>query len=162
MELNDDKYKDLVGICMVDNQRLPYIVTKIKVEDFPTGCWREIYKSIVDLYNLGVEVDIVTVSNRLLNTSKLKDVGGRSVINDLALNAPSSRYTKKIVEEVLKQTTYRKISNVLEEFKQEVSSSGDVNNTCIDYCSKISSIITGSQAEDKIETISAGYDDAYG
>ena len=159
MEINDDMYKDLVGICMVDNQRLPYIVTKIKVEDFPTGCWREIYKSIVDLYNLGVEVDIVTVSNRLLNTSKLKDVGGRSVINDLALNAPSSRYTKKIVEEVLKQTTYRKISNVLEEFKQEVSSSGDVNNTCIDYCSKISSIITGSQAEDKIETISAGYDD---
>jgi replicative DNA helicase len=159
MELNDDMYKDLVGICMVDNQRLPYIVTKIKVEDFPTGCWREIYKSIVDLYNLGVEVDIVTVSNRLLNTSKLKDVGGRSVINDLALNAPSPRYTKKIVEEVLKQTTYRKISYVLDEFKQEVSSSGDVNNTCIDYCSKISSIITGSQSEDKIETISAGYDD---
>lgn len=159
MELNDDMYKDLVGICMVDNQRLPYIVTKIKVEDFPTGCWREIYKSIVDLYNLGVEVDIVTVSNRLLNTSKLKDVGGRSVINDLALNAPSPRYTKKIVEEVLKQTTYRKISYVLDEFKQEVSSSGDVNNTCIDYCSKISYIITGSQSEDKIETISAGYDD---
>lgn len=159
MELNDDMYKDLVGICMVDNQRLPYITTKIKVEDFPTGCWREIYKSIIDLYNLGVEVDIVTVSNRLLNTSKLKDVGGRSVINDLALNAPSTRYTKKIVEEVLKQTTYRKISSVLDEFKQEVSSSGDVSNTCIDYCSKISSIITGSQAEDKIETISAGYDD---
>ena len=159
MELNDDMYKDLVGICMVDNQRLPYIVTKIKVEDFPNGCWREIYKSIVDLYNLGVEVDIVTVSNRLLNTSKLKEVGGRSVINDLAINAPSSRYTKKIVEEVLKQTTYRKISYVLDEFKQEVSSSVDVNNTCIDYCSKISSIITGSQAEDKIETISAGYDD---
>lgn len=159
MEINDDMYKDLVGICMVDNQRLPYIVTKVKVEDFPTGCWREIYKAIVDLYNLGVEVDIVTVSNRLLNTSKLKDVGGRSVINDLALNAPSTRYTKKIVEEVLKQTTYRKISSVLDEFKQEVSSSGDVNNTCIDYCSKISSIITGSQADDKIETISAGYDD---
>ena len=101
MEINDDMYKDLVGICLVDNQRIPYITTKIKVEDFPKGAWREIYKAIVDLYNIGVEVDIVTTSNRLLNTSKLKDIGGRQVVNDLALNAPSSRYTKKIVEEVL-------------------------------------------------------------
>lgn len=159
MEINDDMYKDLVGICLVDNQRIPYITTKIKVEEFPKGAWREIYKAVVDLYNIGVEVDIVTVSNRLLNTSKLKDIGGRSVINDLALNAPSSRYTKKIVEEVLKQTSFRKISTLLDEFKDSVNESSDVNTTCIDYCSKISSIITGSQAEDKIETISAGYDE---
>lgn len=159
MELNDDMYKDLVGICMVDNQRLPYIVTKVKVEDFPTGCWREIYKSIVDLYNLGVDVDIVTVSNRLLNTSKLKEVGGRSVVNDLALNAPSSRYTKKIMDEVLKQTSYRKISSVLNSFKEDINNSVDINTTCIDYCSKISSIITGNQDKDKIDTISDGYED---
>jgi replicative DNA helicase len=159
MEINDDMYKDLVGICLVDNQRIPYITTKIKVEELPKGAWREIYKAVIDLYNIGVEVDIVTVSNRLLNTSKLKDIGGRSVINDLALNAPSSRYTKKIVEEVLKQTSFRKISTLLDEFRDSVNESGDVNTTCIDYCSKISSIITGSQAEDKIETISAGYDE---
>lgn len=159
MEINDDMYKDLVGICLVDNQRIPYITTKIKVEDFPKGAWREIYKAIVDLYNIGVEVDIVTVSNRLLNTSKLKDIGGRQVINDLALNAPSSRYAKKIVEGVLKQTSFRKISTLLDEFKDSVNESSDVNTTCIDYCSKISSIITGSQAEDSIETISAGYDE---
>lgn len=159
MEINDDMYKDLVGICLVDNQRIPYITTKIKVEDFPRGAWREIYKAIVDLYNIGVEIDIVTTSNRLLNTSKLKDIGGRQVINDIALNAPSSRYTKKIVEEVLKQTSFRKISTLLDEFKDSVNESGDVNTICIDYCSKISSIITGSQVEDKIETISAGYDE---
>ncbi len=159
MEINDDMYKDLVGICLVDNQRIPYITTKIKVEELPKGAWREIYKAVVDLYNIGVEVDIVTVSNRLLNTSKLKDIGGRQVVNDLALNAPSSRYTKKIVEEVLKQTSFRKISTLLDEFKDSVNESSDVNTTCIDYCSKISSIITGSQAEDNIETISAGYDE---
>ena len=159
MEINDDMYKDLVGICLVDNQRLPYITTKIKPEDFPNGALREVYKSVIDLYNLGVEVDIVTVSNRLLNTSKLKEIGGRAVVNELALNAPSPRYTKKIVEEVLKQTSFRKLSTLLDDFKKDIESSDSVNNTCIDYCGKISSIITGSQAEDKLDTISAGYDE---
>jgi replicative DNA helicase len=159
MEINDDMYKDLVGICLVDNQRLPYITTKIKAEDLPNGALREVYKSVIDLYNLGVEVDIVTVSNRLLNTSKLKEIGGRAVVNELALNAPSPRYTKKIVEEVLKQTSFRKLSTLLDDFKKEIESSDSVNNTCIDYCGKISSIITGSQSEDKLDTISAGYDE---
>ena len=88
MEINNDIYEDLLGICLVDSKRLPYITTKITLDDIPKGTYSTIYNCILDLYNLGVDVDIVTVSNRLLNTKKLKDIGGRSRINDLALNAP--------------------------------------------------------------------------
>lgn len=159
MEINDDMFEDLLGLAMVEPAKLPYIVTKVKVDDFPRGAYREIYQAIVDLYNLGVDVDIVTVSNRLLNTNKLKEIGGRKLINDLALTAPQARFTKKVVEEVTKQTAFRKISNMVVEFKDAVESTTDLNSTCIDYCSKISNVITGNMEEDKIETISSGVED---
>lgn len=159
MEINDDGFKDLLGICLVDSTKIPYITTKVSIDDMPKGAWREIYKAINELYNLGVDVDIVTVSNRLLNTNKLKEVGGRKTINDLALQAPSSNFAKKVVDSVVSQTTYRKVVTVVDDFKKDVEGSDDVNATCIDYCGKISSIITGSANSDEVETISSGVDE---
>lgn len=159
MEINDDGFKDLLGICLVDSTKIPYITTKVSIDDMPKGAWREIYKAINELYNLGVDVDIVTVSNRLLNTNKLKEVGGRKTINDLALQAPSSNFAKKVVDSVVSQTTYRKVVTVVNDFKKDVEGSDDVNATCIDYCGKISSIITGSANSDEVETISSGVDE---
>lgn len=159
MEINDDGFKDLLGICLVDSTKIPYITTKVSIDDMPKGAWREIYKAINELYNLGVDVDIVTVSNRLLNTNKLKEVGGRKTINDLALQAPSSNFAKKVVDSVVSQTTYRKVVTVVDDFKKDVEGSDDVNATCIDYCGKVSSIITGSANSDEVETISSGVDE---
>ena len=157
MEINDDIYKDLIGICLVDNTKLPYIITKISIDDIPKGIYNIIYGTIVELYNLGVDIDIVTVSNRLLNTKKLKAIGGREVINELALAAPSPSFTRKIVDEVLEQTTYRKVASTLEEFKTSLSTSTDTNATCMDYCSKINNIISGNNTSDSLDTISAGF-----
>ena len=159
MELNDDVYKDLLGICLVDNKKLPYIITKISLEDFPTGIYRIIYSVIIDLYNIGVDVDIVTVSNRLSNIGKLKDIGGRSVINDIAICSPMASKYKVIVNEVIKQTTFRKIGSTIEEFKDNFSKATDLETTCMDYCSKITGIVSGNLSEDKLETISTGADE---
>ena len=159
MEINDDVYRDLIGICITDSRKVPYITTKIPVDSFPKGVYREIYQTIVDLYNLGIDIDIVTVSNRLLNTGKLKEVGGRSFINDIALNAVSSHHTNKVVEAVLNQNTFRKVSAIVEEFDKTLQSSADINKTCLDYCSKISNIVSGNVEDDCLDTIADGVDE---
>lgn len=159
MELNDDVYKDLLGICLIDNKKLPYIITKVNIDNFPIGIYRIIYSTIIDLYNIGVDVDIVTVSNRLSNIGKLKDIGGRKVINDLALSSPQPNKYKTIVNEVIKQNTFRNIGSILEEFKDNFSKSTDLEATCMDYCSKITNVVSGSLSSDKLETISSGADE---
>ena len=158
MEINEDIYKDIIGICLTDNTKLPYITTKISIDSIPKGIYHIIYGSIVELYNLGIDVDIVTVSNRLLNTKKLKAIGGRDVINELALAAPPSTFTRKLVDEALAQTTYRQVAITIDEFKNSLSTSTDTNATCMDYCSKINNIISGNKTNDTIETISDGFD----
>lgn len=159
MEINDDVFKDLLGICLVDEDKLPYITTKIKVDDIPAGIYRTIYNSIVHLYNTGVDVDIVTVSNNLLGSSKLKEVGGRKVINELALEAPVSALTRSVVENALKQITFRNVVKKVEDFRNSVATADDINRCCIEYCGSISSIITGNMESDKLETISSEVDE---
>ena len=165
MNLDDTIYKQLLGIALTDSSRLPYIMNKVPVEDVPVGAMRIIYRAIVDLYNMGVDVDIVTVSNHLLNTNKLKDVGGRAEVNNLALEAPSPRLTNSVVDGAIKQTTYRKLISMVEDFKDTIESSEDPAATCTDYCGKISNIISGANPEDELETLSDGYkevlDDLY-
>lgn len=157
MEINEDIYKDLIGICLTDNTKLPYITTKVTIDDIPNGIYSTIYKCIVELYKLGVDVDIVTVSNRLLNTKKLKEIGGRDVINNLALGAPISSFTRKIVTTLLEQTTYRKVASTIEEFKDTLSKSPDTNSICMDYCSKINNIISGNNTSSTVGTIADGF-----
>jgi replicative DNA helicase len=159
MEINDDVYRDLLGICLTAPDKIPYILTKVPVDNIPKGVYNTIYQTISDLYNIGVSVDIVTVSNRLLNTGKLKDIGGRAFINDIALNAIHPRHTNQTVEAVLNQNTFKKVSNIVEEFGAQLHNSPDVNKVCMDYCSKISNLISGNSTEDKLETISDGIDD---
>ena len=159
MELDNGIYKELLGICLVDSRLLPFITTKIKVDDIPNGVYKIIYNAIVELYNLGVEVDIVTCSNRLLQTNKLKEIGGRKIINDLALNAPTSGFAKKIVKQVIEQNIYRNVVSTVEEFNKAVGKSDNVEATCIEYCGKITNAVTNSSKEEKVETISEGYED---
>ena len=159
MELNYDIYKDLLGICLTNNKHLPYIITKVSIDSFPKGIYSIIYNAIIELYNIGVDVDIITVSNRLLQTNKLKEIGGRKTINDLAINSPSSCKYKIIVAEVCKQTMQRKVATILDEFSNNFSSSTDIQSTCIDYCSKITNVVSGDVGDDKLETISAGADE---
>ena len=64
MEISDEVYRDMLGILLVDSSKIPYVTTKVSVDSLPKGIYREIYQAIVDLYNIGVDVDIVTVRNR--------------------------------------------------------------------------------------------------
>lgn len=159
MDVNEQVYRDILGICLTDNSKLPYITTKVSVDDFPRGSYSTIYKVIVELYKLGVDVDIVTVSNRLLNTKKLKEIGGRETINDLALNSPLGVFTNKLVDQLNEQTTFRTVATLLDEFKTTLSTSTDTVSTCIDYCNKINNAVSGSVESDEISTISDGVDE---
>lgn len=158
MELNDDVYKDLIGLCLVSPRDIPYVLASVDIVDFPNGIYSIIFKTIKDLYNLGVDVDIVTVSNRLAQENKLADIGGRKEINELALNAPVSTKCKTLVDSVIEQTNYRTVSQMIDAFKVKLDSGGDINSTCMDYCNKISSVVAGVK-EDTTPAIGDSFDE---
>ena len=50
MDINEDIYRDLLGICLVDYTKIPYITTKVKLEYIPKGIYSIIYNSILHIF----------------------------------------------------------------------------------------------------------------
>ena len=55
MELDDTIYKELLGLCLVDSSLIPYITTKIQIEDIPKGIYRIIYTAISELLAMRIK-----------------------------------------------------------------------------------------------------------
>ena len=42
MELNDDVFKDLIGVALTSSKDIPYITARIPLDSFPNSIYKEI------------------------------------------------------------------------------------------------------------------------
>lgn len=92
----------ILGAILTNPVCLNKVCDMIKPESFYKPSNRFIFESILYLFSKNQAIDIVTVSERLSETSKLEMIGGRAYINDLALNVVTTaniEYYAKIVQE---------------------------------------------------------------
>lgn len=79
-----------LGSVLADSDALLKIVELVKPRDFYRNTHRLIFEAILQLFDKGEPIDIVTVSELLKDNNRLDEVGGRSYINDLALAVVTS------------------------------------------------------------------------
>ncbi len=92
----------VLGAVLVNPSSLGKIVDYIRPESFYKPAHKVIFEAAYELFKKGEPVDIVTVSEFLRNEDKLEKAGGRSYINDLALNVVTTaniEYYAKIIQE---------------------------------------------------------------
>lgn len=88
-------------------------------DDFYRHNHQLIYQAMVDLNDLGEQIDALTVANELEEKRALEDVGGRKYLSDLAISVPSSAniaFYAKIVEE---KSTLRRLIQVAQSIQKE-------------------------------------------
>ena len=78
--------ENVLGAMMVNPLVLPRTIELLSADMFYDPANAEIFSSIKTLFDSDRPVDIVTVSEDLNAKNKLKLVGGRSKVNDLAVN----------------------------------------------------------------------------
>ena len=97
----------VLGAILVNPETLTKISDSLKPQSFYKPAHREIYDAMMQLYNSGDNIDIVTVSEVLNYNGKLESAGGRAYINDLAENTITtsniSHYAKIIKEKAIKR-----------------------------------------------------------
>lgn len=81
----------VLGSILLDPDVLLQVIELIKPKDFYCNTHKLIFEAILELFDKGEPVDIVTVSEFLKDKGLLDDVGGRSYINDLSLAIALSR-----------------------------------------------------------------------
>ncbi len=111
MDLNIDKLppqnleaeQSVLGAIILDNEALPKAMEILGGdEDFYKESHRRIYRAILELFNIGEPIDIITLSEYLSKTNGLDQIGGIAYLSFLAnnlLTAANIRYHSKIVRE---------------------------------------------------------------
>ncbi len=99
---NIEAEQSVIGSMLLDKDAIPNIAEILKSEDFYREDHREIYDVIMDLFDKGNAIDLITVSDMLKQRGTLESVGGLDYLTNVATSVPTtanSRHYAKIVEE---------------------------------------------------------------
>ena len=108
----------ILGAVLTNPICLNKIADLITPESFYKPANRMIYEAVLDLFGKNQAIDIVTVSERLSETDKLEQIGGRAYVNDLALNVVTTAnieyYAKIVQEKAIKRNLINAGSEIVE------------------------------------------------
>lgn len=80
----------LLGCILLDNDAQMEIFAKLYPDDFYTESHKNIYDSMLKIYNKSIPVDFVTLTNQLEVEKKLETIGGIDYITYLTNVVPSA------------------------------------------------------------------------
>ncbi|AEV66876.1 replicative DNA helicase [Acetivibrio clariflavus] len=99
---NIEAEQSVLGAILLDKEVLTSVIEIISSEDFYRDDHKEIFDAIIDLYEKGEPIDLITVAERLKLRGTLDSVGGLEYLTSLANIVPTTENAKhyaKIVEE---------------------------------------------------------------
>lgn len=111
-----DLEEAVLGALLLEKEALTNVIDILKSETFYKDSHKEIYASIVDLFNNSEPVDLLTVTNHLRNKGKLELVGGAYYITELTSKVNSAAHieahSRIIIEKAIKRELIRIASEV--------------------------------------------------
>lgn len=99
---NLEAEQSVLGSMLIDAEAVSVAAGSLKAEDFYSEAHKEIFEAMLNLYDRGEPVDLVTVVEELRQRGTLEGVGGAAYISDLSVAVPSTanlKYYIQIVEE---------------------------------------------------------------
>jgi replicative DNA helicase len=84
--------KCLLGSLMLDKTAILKVVDFLEARDFYKGIHQGIYQAIVDLFEKGEPIDLLSVSNRLGDKDQLEVIGGNSYLTELINSVPTAAH----------------------------------------------------------------------
>ena len=81
----------VIGSALTNSNSVAESAEIVKPSDFYFYQNREIYETILELFNENLAIDFITVSNRLSQKDKLEAVGGVTYLRNAATNVPTTR-----------------------------------------------------------------------
>lgn len=99
---NIEAEQSVLGAMLLDKEAISAATEFISGEDFYREAHKEIFDAIVDIYNKGEPVDLITLTEKLKTRNTLEAVGGITFLTNLMDAVPTThnvRYYAKIVED---------------------------------------------------------------
>ena len=141
---SEESEADILGIMMIDEDKVSRILTTLNQQDFCRTENRLIFKAIESLYKTHKPTDIVSVSELLKFNNELDRVGGRSRVNDLALGVSLTSNWEQLCKVIVKYSKKRQLLNICKQAVSDLNDSKDVDEVAQVLSSTSQDILTRS------------------
>ena len=109
----------VLGSLMIDKHASARVADTLIPTDFYNPAHHKIYEAIIDLFEKGKPVDLLTVSTRLKEKKHLKGIGGAGYLTDLINSVPTSAHVEHYANTVKEQRIRRDLISASSEIHEQ-------------------------------------------
>jgi replicative DNA helicase len=134
---NLEAEQSVLGAVMLENNALLKCIELISPEDFYRDSHRKIYTAMLDLFDRGEAIDLVTTTEQLTKKDNLESVGGTTYLASLAAQVPTAAnimYHARIVRE---KALMRSLLHSSTDIASKVYEDSDDAEELLDFAEKI-------------------------
>jgi len=115
---NIEVEQSLLGCMLIDKESIISVSAWLLPEHFYDQRHQLIYATILDLFNNGLSVDLVTIVDKLKKEKKLTNVGGRTYLAELATTVATSANAEEYGEIIKESATRRGLISAAREITE--------------------------------------------
>jgi replicative DNA helicase len=142
---NYEAEESVLGSLLIDKNAMVKIADFLTTEDFYNGKYAKMYEAMIELYEKGEPIDVLSVINRLKEKKQLSDVGGEVAVTHLATVVPTAGHVGHYARIVQKEATRRRL----------ISAASDISQMSFEEDKEIDVLI--DEAEQKLFQVSQGH-----
>ncbi|MGH1426387.1 MAG: replicative DNA helicase [Arenicella sp.] len=129
-----DAEQSLLGSLMLDSHIIDEVESEIEGRDFYRSDHQKVFNAIQTLSKRDEAIDVITVSEELEKSGKLKEIGGLAYLSSLAKNTPNSgnvvSYAKIVRENAILRRLIETSNDIIE---KSYHPDGDKYDAILDY-----------------------------
>ncbi len=114
MPFSREAEQSVLGAMLLDLQCIPDAIGICRGEDFYIERNKELFDTIVELYNLGKPIDIVTIKDQLTLRGSFESVGGLDYVMETMNMVPTTRNVKHYAQIVSQKALLRNLIKISE------------------------------------------------
>lgn len=151
MPHNIEAEQSVIGSMLMDKEAIMTASEMITGEDFYQKQYGILFDNMVELFNEGKAVDLVTLQNRLKENGVPEEVSSMGFVRELLTNIPTSANVKYYADIVYEKAVLRKLIRVNEQIANECYAGADkLENILEDTEKKVFDIVQRRNAGDYV------------
>lgn len=115
----------VLGSLMIDKEAVNEVIDILSPEDFYHPAHQKIYEAIMDLFEKGKPIDVLTVSNKIKDKGDEDKVGGMDYLSDLMEQVPTSAHVKHYADIVKEKKGRRELMSASSEISENAVNEED-------------------------------------
>ena len=119
MPFSNEAEQSVLGAMYLDRTCIPDVVGVVRGEDFYISRHQELFEAIVELYNTGKPIDLVTLKEHLTLRGTLEKIGGIAFVVEVANLVPSTDSASFYAAIVRDKATQRRMIRMADDIRNK-------------------------------------------